>query len=82
MNNPIIQELIKQSGIRIRRNFDEAGTSLSDLEKFAELIVKACADAADMGYDARCVDAGDYVGEQLGYGEEHGICAWRNNPQA
>ena len=47
------------------------------MDKFAELIVKECTDAADMAYDARCEHPGDYVGEQLGYGKEHGITAWR-----
>jgi hypothetical protein len=45
--------------------------------KFAELIVKECANAADMAYDGHCKYPGDYVGEQMGYGEEHGITAWR-----
>jgi hypothetical protein len=44
---------------------------------FAELLVKECADAADMAYDARCEFVGDYVGEYMGYGKEHGITAWR-----
>lgn len=48
-----------------------------DYKKFAEMIVKECANAADMAYDARLRHIGDYVGEQLGYGEEHGITAWR-----
>lgn len=48
-----------------------------DKEKFAELIVKECANAADMAYEGRCKYPGDYVGEQLGYGTEHGIAAWR-----
>jgi len=47
-------------------------------EKFAELIVKECADAADMAHDARCPYPGDYVGEQMGYGEEEGIAIWRS----
>ena len=46
-------------------------------DKFAETIVRQCADAADMAHDARCMHPGDYVGEQLGYGEEHGITEWR-----
>jgi hypothetical protein len=45
--------------------------------KFAELLVKMCADAADMAYDARCEYVGDYVAEYMGYGEEQGITAWR-----
>lgn len=36
-------------------------------EKFAELIVRECADAADMAWAARCQYCGDYVVEQLGY---------------
>jgi hypothetical protein len=47
-------------------------------QKFAELIVRACADAGDMAYDARCPYIGDYIGEQMGYGEEHGIANWRH----
>jgi hypothetical protein len=46
-------------------------------KKFAELIVKACADAADMAQDARCEYAGDYVAEYMGFGEEHGVTEWR-----
>lgn len=46
-------------------------------EKFAELIVKECCNAADMARDADCIFPGDYVGEYMGYGEEHGITAWR-----
>jgi hypothetical protein len=48
-----------------------------DRHKFAELIVKMCADAADMAHDARCDCVGDYVGEYMGYGEEQGITTWR-----
>jgi hypothetical protein len=50
---------------------------LLNAEKFAELIVRQCADAADMAYDARCRSPGDYVVEQLGYGVEHGASNWR-----
>jgi hypothetical protein len=48
-----------------------------DREKFAALIVKACADAADMAQAARCKDAGDYVAEQMGFGAEEGVSTWR-----
>jgi len=48
-----------------------------DTEKFAELIVRECCDAADMAYEARCKYPGDYVGEQMGYSEKGGIAAWR-----
>lgn len=46
-------------------------------KRFAELIVKACADAADMAQDAGCKYAGDYVAEYMGYGQEEGVTAWR-----
>lgn len=48
-------------------------------EKFAEVIVRMCADAADDAYYSFGKDyhPGDYIGEQLGYGKEHGITAWR-----
>lgn len=44
---------------------------------FAELIVRMCADYADMAQDADCEYAGDYVAEAMGYGEEEGITTWR-----
>lgn len=47
--------------------------------KFAELIVKECANGADMAYDARCEYVGDYVAEFMGYGEKEGIATWRAN---
>lgn len=50
-----------------------------DKVKFAELIVKECADAADMAYNAQCKFPGDYVAEQMGYGEEIGVVEWRSN---
>ena len=46
-------------------------------EKFAELIVKMCADYADMAQDADCAYPGDYVAEAMGYGAEEGITEWR-----
>ena len=46
-------------------------------EKFAELIVRECANAADMAYDARCAYPGDYVAEYMDFGQEHGVTEWR-----
>ncbi len=46
-------------------------------EKFAEMIVRECANAADMAHDARCKFPGDYVAEYMGYGQEQGITVWR-----
>ena len=37
-----------------------------DLEKFAELIIKECADAADIAVEADCDDIGLYIVEHFG----------------
>ena len=47
-----------------------------DVEKFAELIVRMCADAADM-YEGKSDCVGDCVAEYMGYGEAEGITEWR-----
>lgn len=82
MNNKIIQTLVEQATTvedtyPAGCNGHPTKVYHFDKEKFAALIVKACADAADMAYDARCKDPGDYVAEQLGYGAEEGITEWR-----
>ena len=46
-------------------------------QAFAELIVKKCADYADMAYNARCKYPGDYVAEAMECGTEQGVTAWR-----
>jgi hypothetical protein len=73
--NAIIKKLLDQASV-----FDAATGYFVrvDQEKFAALIVRKCADAADMAED--CQYPGDYVGEQMGYGEEDGITTWRSNP--
>jgi len=71
--NERINELLKQS----RTEYWTQYTPSYDYEKFAELIVKACANAADMAQDARCEYAGDYVAEYMGFGQEHGVTKWR-----
>ena len=61
--------------------YDSTGISYEagfDKEKFAELIVRMCADYADMAQDAGCEYAGDYVAEAMGFGEEEGVTVWRN----
>jgi hypothetical protein len=75
--NERIQKLIEQATTTeygVDNGFDRV---TFDKEKFAELIVKMCAYAADMAYDARCEYVGDYVGEYMGYGVEEGIATWR-----
>ena len=44
--------------------------------KFAELIVRMCADAADM-YEGKSDCVGDCVAEYMGYGQEEGVTEWR-----
>jgi hypothetical protein len=45
--------------------------------EFAELLVRACADAADEAQAADCKYAGDFVAEHMGFGEQGGVAAWR-----
>jgi hypothetical protein len=73
--NERIEKLIKQA--TTIRYSGPGEIEEFDKELFAELLVKMCADAADMAYDARCKYVGDYVAEAMGYGEEEGITAWR-----
>ena len=48
-----------------------------DIKKFAELIVRMCADAADM-YEGKSDCVGDCVAEYMGYGAEEGVTEWRS----
>lgn len=64
----VLKELLTEAGVHENWNpADWYSINPAMLDKFAELIVKRCADAADMAYDARCIYVGDYVVEQLGY---------------
>ena len=40
--NERILELVEESNISIRWHYDESGSTLKELEKFAELIVREC----------------------------------------
>ena len=51
-------------------------TTTFSAEKFAELIVRMCADAADM-YEGKSDCVGDAVAEYMGYGQEEGVTEWR-----
>jgi hypothetical protein len=51
-------------------------TEKLDEQKFAELIVRMCADAADM-YEGKSDCVGDCVAEYMGYGEAEGVTEWR-----
>ena len=82
-----IKELYEQAHIERRQEYfssvvDPTIKSVSvtrhfDLDLFAELIVRECANAADMAQDAGCEYAGDYVAEYMGYGQEEGVTEWR-----
>ena len=50
-----IQELINLSGIDVREYYDENGSTLAELQKFAELIVRECGEWC--GHDAQGVAA-------------------------
>ena len=79
--NERIKELALQAGMTddkfgmyfAKDKHDEDGV---DLEKFAELIVRMCADAADM-YEGKSDCVGDCVAEYMGYGAEEGVTEWR-----
>ena len=80
----VINDLIQQSTgytmtvyeINGVRTFGER-VEFFDKEKFAELIVKACAGAADM-VPAHCKYPGDYVVEQMGFGLVEGVSTFRS----
>ena len=44
--NERIKELAEQAGISVRGHYDETGSTPMELQKFAELIVRECADVA------------------------------------
>lgn len=87
--NERIKELFRQAQVEVRISIDPhtfnnyldpngPHTRIDfSAKKFAELIVRMCADAADMAQEAGCEYAGDYVAEYMGYGEEHGVTEWR-----
>ena len=70
--NERIQELMTQSMVeyQFQNRFSP--------EKFAELIVRECANAADMAHEANCKYPGDYVVEQMGFGLVEGATAFRS----
>ena len=80
--NERIKQLALDAGIGFTL-WDDSGRAMIDnytpeeyLEKFAELIVRMCADAADM-YEGKSDCVGDCVAEYMGYGEAEGITEWR-----
>lgn len=72
--NELIKLLAEQATIHSKEGF-YTYTQI-DAEKFAELIVRMCADAADM-YEGKSDCVGDCVAEYMGYGQEEGVTEWR-----
>lgn len=72
IKNARIQQLAERAGLYV--DFKgipwpkNMGTEESVIayQKFADLIIRECADAADMAHDARCAFPGDYVAESMG----------------
>ena len=74
--NERIKELIKQATTIEEHKWGVSYDNF-DKEKFAELIVRMCADAADM-YEGKSDCVGDCVAEYMGYGAEEGVTEWRS----
>ena len=72
--NERIKQLAEQAGYS--KDFLAIGLP-NNMEKFAELIVRMCADAADM-YEGKSDCVGDCVAEYMGYGAEEGVTEWRS----
>ena len=76
--NERIKELVKQAADYANTYSDAGADVWFEIynKKFAELIVRMCADAADM-YEGNGYYVGDCVAEYMGYGQEEGITEWR-----
>ena len=65
---------------RIRQLMLEAGYAAPEIagraQRLAELIVRDCANAADMAHAARCDYPGDYIVEHFGL-DVDGAATWR-----
>ena len=57
--NERIKELAEQADISVRRHYDETGSTYAELQKFAELIVRECAEVAED------YDGAHYVGTAI-----------------
>ena len=79
--NERIKELLNRSGGEFYEGFLGSPNTIKfteeELKTFAELIVRMCADAADM-YEGNGYYVGDCVAEYMGYGQEEGVTEWRS----
>ena len=67
--NERIRLLAEQAGISVRGHYDETGSTPMELQKFAELIVKECADLRTeielVGLHSEDCDQGVWEGLQM-----------------
>lgn len=76
--NKRINELIEQSYDEVPHERDwDATTKVFNKRKFAELIIRECADAGDMAHEARCDYIGDYIVEHFDLGADVGAATYR-----
>lgn len=63
-----MNELIKKLAIQVQRTEMPGVLYVHPefVEKFAEMLIKECADAADMAVEADCDDIGLYIVEHFG----------------
>lgn len=68
--NERIKELVGQAKFIAEETINKKISKNAELDafadKFAQLIVRECADYADMAFNARCAYPGDYVAESMG----------------
>ena len=76
MNERIRELLVELKKTVSTHRGDAVLIGYDEIEKFAELIVRMCADAADM-YEGKSDCVGDCVAEYMGYGQEEGVTEWR-----
>ena len=66
--NERIRELAEQANITIRGHYDESGSTPLELEKFAELIIRECANRIDY-WESRQGEHSDDLLKHFGVGE-------------
>jgi len=69
MMNERIKKLIELSGISVRGYYDETGSTPLELQKFAELIVRECADLVD-DHDDLYGSYGDRIKKHFGVDDD------------
>lgn len=85
MTNDIIAQLAEEADLCfidpdncLTSHFDSYSDISEEVRRFAKLIIKRCADAADQAHAADCNYPGDYIVEHLGLGTDVGAATWRS----